>query len=179
MGSRNFCWCSSWPINTLRAHLTSGKMSWTPDYSHQPHSMKLLRCGGCVHHLGGLLPSIFVIVNLNCNRGNVNFFNSILYSVTNHCIIIARCFVSIFKTLSVPCQIVMTVKLHSSVPADKCTIKCSSMKSGVFLIAHHPLKEGVLSRCSTFNQIVAQCMNRNPWITVVTPWMEKPECSSC
>ena len=31
------------------------------------------------------------------------------------------------------------------VPAKKCTIKCSSMKSGVFLIVHSPLKgEGAI-----------------------------------
>ena len=52
-------------------------------------------------------------------------------------------------------------------PAEKCTIKCSSIKSGVFLIVRDSLKEGVLLRCSTFTQIVAQCMNRNPWRTAV------------
>ena len=67
----------------------------------------------------------------------------------NHCIIYCRglCLVFVFGyyALSV-LPIVMTVKLHPSqdgvhyVPAEKSTIKCSSMKSAVFLIAHNPLK---------------------------------------
>ena len=81
-------------------------------------------------------------------------------------------------TLSV---VVMTVILHPSkegihyVPAMKSTIKCASLKSGVFLIAQWPLKERVRRDCSIFTQIVAQYTNRNPWITAVTPWMKKPE----
>ena len=43
----SICWCSSWPIKVLSDHVTSGKMGWTPDYSHQPHAMELLRYGWC------------------------------------------------------------------------------------------------------------------------------------
>ena len=80
--------------------------------------------------------------------------------------------------------IVMTVRLQpppkgeGPLYAEKWTIKCSSIKSGVFPFTLHPLKERVLCNCSIFTQIVAQCTNRNPWITAVTPWMKKPECSS-
>ena len=41
------------------------------------------------------------------------------------------------------------------------------------------LTGGVSVNCPLFAQIVVQCMNEHPWITAVTPWEKKPECSNC
>ena len=44
------------------------------------------------------------------------------------------------------------------------------MKSGVFPMCSEPLLEGAHIIFTTFTLIVAQCMNRHPWITAVTSW---------
>ena len=74
-----------------------------------------------------------------------------------------------FATLLAVClvcvTIVMTVRLNT--PPDgglplydeKWTIKCSSIKSGVFPFTLDTLLEGCGVNCLLFTQIVAQCMN--------------------
>ena len=80
-----------------------------------------------------------------------------------HCVLVAWC----FALSASPLPIIMTVKLQPSQEgvqyflAEKSTIKCLSMKSGVFLIFLQPLKEVVQCKCSTFAQIVAQLRGPN------------------
>ena len=103
---------------------------------------------------------------LTCNSSNVILTIAFSMPLCNHCAIYYRvfCLVFILGVLSLDTCPECSANSHNCqtpslpgevhyVPAEKCTIKCSSIKSGVFLIAHSPLKERIPLKCSTLPKL--------------------------
>ena len=57
----------------------------------------------------------------------------------------------------------------TQVTSEKSIIKCSSMKSGVFLFPVNSTQRELMVFSPLYTQMVAQCTNNHPRITAVIP----------
>ena len=64
------------------------------------------------------------------------------------------------------------------VSSERCTIKCSSMKSGVFPSTLHPTMGGPFVKALPFPKLWFRAWTVNPWTSAVTPRDKESECSS-